>query len=619
MSSSVRFVPFSSGIADAGVWDQLPLGLCICAIVATAVLALLLVPAAARAAGSAYVTSEASSFPFQYTIGADGSLSSLGPASGSGSGSFIAGAVSPNGENYYFAGGGTISLYNIDASTGVLSFVGPQPPGSSTGAFGIAVSPDNTSVYVTEPVNNDVRQYDVDTSTGALTAKTPAVVATDGSGPEGIAITPDGKSAYVTTEGNDLANIASTVEQYDIDPTTGDLTHKNPHTVSPDNRPAGNAHPWGVAVTPDGRTAYVVNNVFNTVSEYEIDQTTGPSHGALTSKGLASTGGNGSFGIAVSRDGQSAYVTNNESNNVSQFSIASTGLLSPKSPSSLVPTDSDPQGVALSTDGNSAYVANIQSGTISQYDVDSGGNLTAKNQATVTVGSGNEEPVDIVVGPQPSAYARPRGATPTRTPLVPAYQQCTSPNATHGGPAPLNTGSCAPPTQVSSHLTVGTPDANGAAANSSGYVQLTVKLNPSPTPNDVLIAVNTTDVRCKTPTNTTCGAANAVSGPDYTGQLEATSMVRLTDKLNGVAANLSGTVQDFAFPATVPCAATASTSVGSTCAVSTSANAIEPGAVKTGKRAIWQLDKVQVYDGGSSGTAGASDATMFEDQGVFVP
>ena len=65
--------------------------------------------------------------------------------------------------------------------------------------------------------------------------------------------------------------------------------------------------------------------------------------------------------------------------------------------------------------------------------------------------------------------------------------------------------------------------------------------------------------------------------------------------------------------------ATADTTIGSTCAVSTSANAVTPGAVKSGKRAVWGLGQVQVYDGGASGVAGSSDATLFMDQGVFVP
>ena len=60
------------------------------------------------------------------------------------------------------------------------------------------------------------------------------------------------------------------------------------------------------------------------------------------------------------------------------------------------------------------------------------------------------------------SYPRPKGATPHRTPLVPAYQECTAPNRVHG--PPLDDPSCAPPVQQSGTLTVGTPDANGFVA-----------------------------------------------------------------------------------------------------------------------------------------------------------
>ena len=48
-------------------------------------------------------------------------------------------------------------------------------------------------------------------------------------------------------------------------------------------------------------------------------------------------------------------------------------------------------------------------------------------------------------------------------------------------------------------------------------------------------------------------------------------------------------------------------------------NAIVPGLIVEGKRATWQLGQVQVYDGGASGYAGSSDATLFQTQGLFVP
>jgi phospholipase C len=219
--------------------------------------------------------------------------------------------------------------------------------------------------------------------------------------------------------------------------------------------------------------------------------------------------------------------------------------------------------------------------------------------------------------PPGTGYPRPKGATPSRVSLVPAFQACTAPNTTHG--APLSFGSCSPPAQSSPNLTVGTPDSNGAAANATGFVRLVTKMNPAPTPNDVLIDVNTTDVRCQSGVSTTCGSINDAGGPDYTGELQATAQLRITDELNGQSPPNAATVSDTSFPVTVPCSMTVNLQTGSTCSVSTSANTIVPGSVQTGQRAIWQLGQVQLYDGGSSGTAGASDAKLFEDQGVFVP
>jgi hypothetical protein len=44
-----------------------------------------------------------------------------------------------------------------------------------------------------------------------------------------------------------------------------------------------------------------------------------------------------------------------------------------------------------------------------------------------------------------------------------------------------------------------------------------------------------------------------------------------------------------------------------------------PGAVKEGKRSIWQLGQIQVSDGGSDGLVGTAPNTVFARQGIFVP
>jgi hypothetical protein len=62
-----------------------------------------------------------------------------------------------------------------------------------------------------------------------------------------------------------------------------------------------------------------------------------------------------------------------------------------------------------------------------------------------------------------------------------------------------------------------------------------------------------------------------------------------------------------------------STSIGATCELSTSFDALVPGAIKELDRSIWQLDALQVFDGGSDGLASTSPNSLFARQGVFVP
>ncbi len=209
----------------------------------------------------------------------------------------------------------------------------------------------------------------------------------------------------------------------------------------------------------------------------------------------------------------------------------------------------------------------------------------------------------IQLSEAPSGYPRPKGATPLRVPLVPAHQECTAPNRTHG--APLSFPSCEPPVQTSQDLTVGTPDANKKPAGSTGSVLLRVVSCPecaSPLPTaDVRIDASITDVR------------NRPALDDYTGELEGRFVLRITDRYNGAATGDpqtdAATVGDTTHKFAMPCAAT-SGDPGAACAVSTSANAVLPGSVRDGDRAIWELGAIGVYD---------SSGGLFATQGVFAP
>jgi dipeptidyl aminopeptidase/acylaminoacyl peptidase len=201
----------------------------------------------------------------------------------------------------------------------------------------------------------------------------------------------------------------------------------------------------------------------------------------------------------------------------------------------------------------------------------------------------------------PSAgFPRPKGATPIRVSLVPAYDPCGAPNQTHG--PPLASGSCASPVRSSATATAGSPDSNGAPAKMQGSLELKVLVGNPATPADeadVRLKLNVTDVR---------GAGL----DDYVGNLEPRLSLRLTDRSNLPApgGRLAGTATNQAFDWLVACLDTADTTIGSTCSSTTTADAILPGAMVEGRRANIEVGQVEVLDYADE---------VFLRQGVFVP
>jgi hypothetical protein len=260
--------------------------------------------------------------------------------------------------------------------------------------------------------------------------------------------------------------------------------------------------------------------------------------------------------------------------------------------------DSTEEEYSATTDSNGLAAVSVTASRpagATTYGVswNGGHGVTASDTAAVTV----IEP----------GYARPKGATPFRASLVTAYDQCTSPDRQHG--PPLDSPSCAAPVPASGNLTVGTPDSNGALAQFAGSVRFDVVVgNPSTAEDeaDVALVVSATDVR------------NTGDLSDYTGELQMMTSVRTTDRLNGAAADEHGTVEDTPLTAPVQCTATAATG-GSTCALNTTLDALVPGSVTEGGRAVQQLGRVELWDGGPDADVDTADNELFAAQGVFVP
>jgi DNA-binding beta-propeller fold protein YncE len=296
---------------------------------------------------SVYVANGLDNTVSQYDVGAGG-LTPKTPATVAAP-SPVGVAVSPDGKSVYVTNGifcnGTVSQFDVGAG-GVLTPKSPATVAAGCHPTSVAVSPDGNSVYVTNSVfaSNEVlasiSQYDVAPG-GTLSAKTPGSVVTP-SNPMGIVVSPDGRSVYVPDFGDSTGGPG--VLEYDSG-AGGVLVAKSPAIV-----PAG-AQPEGVAVSPDGKSVYVTNHCtpdlsdLGSVSQYDVGVS-----GVLTAK-TPPTVASGACpsGVAVSPDGKSAYVGALLPGPVGvmfQYDIGQGGVLTAKTPAT-VATGGFPNGVAV--------------------------------------------------------------------------------------------------------------------------------------------------------------------------------------------------------------------------------------------------------------------------------
>ena len=308
-----------------------------------------------------------------------------------------------------------------------------------------------------------------------------------------------------------------------------------------------------------------------------------------------------------SPDGQPIAFRSDRDGNDEVYTMTQGGALQTRLTSDSA-TDSEP---AWSPDGSKILFRSSRDGNAEIYVMGSSGAAQTR-LTTIPQFDGHPDWQALVAG-----FPRPAGASPLRVSLVPAYQECSAPTRVHG--PPLGFASCNPPAQRSAHLTVGTPDANGAAATSVGSMRYEVHAGAPglPEDSDIPLKFSFTDVRCRVSIVTCTGGALS----DYTGEIEVTTDIRVTDRNNASipgGGSEAATVIDSTLAFVAPCTATAG-ATGATCPLNTSANAISPGLVRDTKRMLIAMSQVQVNDGGADGLVATTPNAVFAVQGIFVP
>jgi DNA-binding beta-propeller fold protein YncE len=231
---------------------------------------------------------------------------------------------------------------------------------------------------------------------GALTALSPASLAT-GKEPVAVAVSPDGKNVYVVNQG------ANTISQYSRNAETGKLTALSPATI------ATGALPLGISISADGANVYATSWSGNTISQYSRNAETG----LLTALSPATIAtGEAPENIAVSADGTGVYVVNyltEGANGISQYSRnAETGKLTALSPATIA-AGTHPRNISVSPDSKSVYVTDEGDEAVSQFSRNTAtGLLTALTPETVATSA---RPEAVAVSPDgKSVYIVNQGA-----------------------------------------------------------------------------------------------------------------------------------------------------------------------------------------------------------------
>ena len=174
----------------------------------------------------------------QYTIGKDGTLTAMNPATVSTGLLPNSITVDPSGKYVYVANQkdntvGSVGQYAIDPATGMLSPIGSGTVTAGAQPFALTVDPSGKHVYVANYADGTISQFSIG-PVGALTALSPTASVPSGTHNgstrvSSVNVDPAGSFAYATNRGD------GTISQYSID-TTGALV------------------PLAIAIVPSGTT-----------------------------------------------------------------------------------------------------------------------------------------------------------------------------------------------------------------------------------------------------------------------------------------------------------------------------------------------------------------------------
>jgi 6-phosphogluconolactonase len=209
---------------------------------------------------------------------------------------------------------------SIDKKVSVIQFTGTGPDKGrqeKPHAHGIYPGPDNRFVYACDLGTDKIHILAFDAATGEL-KESGFGMTPGGSGPRHLAFTPDGKFAYVANE------MLLTVTGFRVNEKTGALDAIETVPVH-DKKPEGYTSMAEAFVHPNGKWLYVSSRGDNTIGVFSI-----AANGRLTRIENADAGVKIPRGFAIDPSGKWIVVAGQDDNRITTLAIdAKTGKLAP--------------------------------------------------------------------------------------------------------------------------------------------------------------------------------------------------------------------------------------------------------------------------------------------------